>query len=307
MNWKINLLLLLLLWSCQDDKLPLSNSNDRNVIIEIEDLKSFMNSTQIKVLDFRSHSAYKLSHIENAMHISRKDITNQDYPYNGMMASKPQMEALLSQLGINTDDTIIIYDDNGMCESARLWWILKNYGHDKVKLLHGSFDDWLAAAGNTSAEIPKITPSDFKFSKKTNLKYYIDKEELKTVLHTNTVILDTRTIDEFTGATHKQGAMKPGRIPNSKHMDWADCINYNGNKRLKSKEELENIFKKLNINKTDSIILYCHSGVRSAHTTLVMTQLLGFENVKNYDGSWTEWSHFNDLPFENDHISLMKE
>ena len=120
-------------------------------------------------------------------------------------------------------------------------------------------------------------------------------------------VLKEKGMNIFARINHSEGAKKAGRLPSSIDMDWANCINYNGDKRLKTIDELENIFKTLNIEKTDPIILYCHSGVRSAHTTFVMTQLLGFENVKNYDGSWTEWSHFDDLPFESDHISLIKE
>jgi thiosulfate/3-mercaptopyruvate sulfurtransferase len=90
-------------------------------------------------------------------------------------------------------------------------------------------------------------------------------------------------------------------------MGWADAINYKGNQRLKPIEVLENIYhKKLNINKNDSIILYCYSGVRSTHTPFVLTQLLGYKNVKNYKGSWTEWSHYNNLPFKNDSVTQIK-
>ena len=128
------------------------------------------------------------------------------------------------------------------------------------------------------------------------------KNKVHEALQRNTVLIDTRNNDEFTGKYHKKGAKKPGRIPNSINIDWAKNINYDDNKRLKSIEELKNIYDKLNINKTDSIILYCHSGLRSANTTFVLTQLLGYKNVMNYDGSWTEWSHFNDLPSVSDHI-----
>ncbi len=307
MNWKIRLIIVFLFWSCQDNKSSLTLIDDGSYLLEVETLQTVIDNPKIKLLDFRALDDYNNGHIPGALHISRGDIEDKSYSYKGMMASKSKMEQLLSGLGIETDDMMVIYDDKGMCESARFWWILQNYGHNRIKILHGGLQDWQAAGGEVSNAITDIVTSSFKFSEGSNHNYHINKEDVLIALNSGAKIIDTRTIDEFNGAQHKKGAKKAGRIPSSIHMDWANCINYNGNKRLKTIDELESIFKTLNIEKTDPIILYCHSGVRSAHTTFVMTQLLGFENVKNYDGSWTEWSHFDDLPFESDHISLIKE
>jgi thiosulfate/3-mercaptopyruvate sulfurtransferase len=122
-----------------------------------------------------------------------------------------------------------------------------------------------------------------------------------------TLIVDSRSDDEFTGKRQKEGATKGGRIPNSKSIDWAKAVNYNGDKKLKSEVDLEKIYAELGASKNDTIIAYCHSGVRSAHTTFVLTQLLGYKNVKNYDGSWTEWSQFDDLPSVQDSITTIIE
>lgn len=136
------------------------------------------------------------------------------------------------------------------------------------------------------------------------MKYAISKEEVVTALSKKIILVDTRSFDEFSGKQQKKGASKAGRIPNSIHIDWAEAINFHGNQKIKSVETLTEFYaKKLKATKNDSIILYCHSGVSSAHTTFVLTQLLGYKNVKNYDGSWTEWSYFNDLPFTNDSLT----
>jgi thiosulfate/3-mercaptopyruvate sulfurtransferase len=300
MNWRISILFFILLWSCQNEKLKSISVDKDTYLIEASELKQIINQPNIKILDFRKKEDYNKNHISGALHLTRSDIEDRSFPYNGMMASKLQIETLFSNLGINTNDTIVVYDDKGLCEATRLWWILQNYSFQNVKLLHGGIENWNSIGGNTTHVIPEVTPSNFKLSETSKFKYYISKDEVNSALQNNITLLDTRSLNEYSGKYQKKGAMKAGRIPTSIHIDWSENINYHGDRRLKSISDLENLYKKLNIKKTDSIILYCHSGVRSAHTAFVLTQLLGYKNVMNYDGSWTEWSHFDDLPFEKD-------
>jgi thiosulfate/3-mercaptopyruvate sulfurtransferase len=175
-----------------------------------------------------------------------------------------------------------------------------------VKLLNGGFLAWKTIEGEIDNLKPTVTVSSFKLYENPSMKYYVSKEEMLSAVKNNTFILDTRTTNEFTGKRHKKGAFKGGRIPNSKLIDWADAVEYHDTKKFKSKEQLNQIYNRLKLSKEDEIIVYCHSGVRSAHTTFVLTQLLGYKNVKNYDGSWTEWSYFNDLPFKQDSITTIK-
>ena len=107
------------------------------------------------------------------------------------------------------------------------------------------------------------------------------------------------------GTRWKAGAAKAGRIPNSVNLDWSEAIHFDGNKKFKSLADLERIFARLGASKEDKIIVYCHSGVRSSHTYFVLTELLGYKNVLNYDGSWTEWSHTN-YPYINELNTLVK-
>ncbi|MFT7234251.1 MAG: thiosulfate/3-mercaptopyruvate sulfurtransferase, partial [Cyclobacteriaceae bacterium] len=223
----------------------------------------------------------------------------------GMMASPTQIENLFSRLGIGANDTLIVYDDNGLCNAARLWWILQNYNFTNVKLFHGGLDVWKENNGSVTSEIPKIKDTVFKLTETPSMKYHISKEEMLNTLNAGVVILDTRSLDEFSGKRQKKGASKAGRIPKSIHIDWAETIDYNGSKKIKSIQELNAIYSHMNVSKEDPVIVYCHSGMRSAHTTFVLTQLLGYKNVKNYDGSWTEWSSFENLPFEKDSLTTI--
>ena len=307
MNWRINVLILVLvLFACHKEKVKAIDTIEVNYLVEAKDLKEIINQHKIKVLDLRKKENYHKEHIVGALNIWRTDIEDASYPHKGIMGSKRQIEALFGKLGIKTTDTLIVYDDNGLCEASRLWWILQNYDFKNIKLLHGGISEWKSNNGQVTTQIPKVNTAVFKLTKHPKMQYYVSKEQVSDALNSNVVILDTRTSEEFSGKRQKKGATKAGRIPNSIHIDWAETINYNGNKHLKSLKELEIIYSELNIKKNDSIIVYCHSGVRSAHTTFVLTQLLGYKHVKNYDGSWIEWSYFNDLPINGNNITLIK-
>ena len=307
MSWRISIILYLLIISaCKHEKANDFEKAEATYLVEANELKGTAQQPNIKIIDFRKKEIYENEHIVGALNIWRTNIEDTTYPYSGIMASKTQIESLFGQLGITTDDTIIVYDDNGLCEASRLWWILQNYDFKNIKLLHGGISEWKSNNGQVTTQIPKVNTAVFKLTKHPKMQYYVSKEQVSDALNSNVVILNTRTSEEFSGKRQKKGATKAGRIPNSIHIDWAETINYNGNKHLKSLKELEIIYSELNIKKNDSIIVYCHSGVRSAHTTFVLTQLLGYKHVKNYDGSWTEWSYFNDLPINGNNITLIK-
>lgn len=314
MIYRISIVLLIFCFSsCKNDKtLTTENIQNQSLIsfetsylIEVDELLKIAKEPNIKILDFRKSNVYLEEHIEGALNIWRSDIEDASYPYEGMMAGKNQIETLFGELGIHTTDTIIIYDDNALCDSSRLWWLLQNYDFTNVKLLHGGITAWKSIKGPISKEIPLIKKAEFKLTETPSMKFYLSKEGMLEAVRNNRFILDTRTNDEFTGKRQKRGAAKGGRIPNSKLIDWASAVNYHGDKRLKEIDELNKIYKELGASQNDTIIVYCHSGVRSAHTTFVLSELLGYKNVKNYDGSWTEWSHFDDYPIEQDSITTI--
>lgn len=314
MNWKISIVMLLVFMSCKNEKTIDKSSSEiekevekQNYLIEAEDFQKIKNQEHIKIIDFRKPKFYNESHIKGALNMWRTDIEDTSFPYKGMMATKTQIEKLFSSLGISNKDRLVIYDDNGLCDATRLWWILQNYDYTNVKLINGGFSAWKNIDGEVDNIKPSVTVSNFKLPEKTSMKYYVSKDDMLSAVKNNTFILDTRTTDEFTGKRHKKNAFKGGRIPHSKLIDWAEAIEYHDTKKFKSLSELQQIYNRLELSKDDNIIVYCHSGVRSAHTTFVLTQLLGYTHVKNYDGSWTEWSYFDDLPFEQDSITTITD
>ena len=224
-----------------------------------------------------------------------------------MMCSKNQLEELFSQKGISSSDTIIVYDNVASCDAARLWWVLENYGFNNLKILNGGLTAWNEAGGALTTEPTIAERTEFKLPDRAPMSLYVSKEQMLSLVNGNNppLILDTLTTNEYTGVQQKSGAKTAGRIPGSLLMDWANCVNYSGDKKFKEIEELKEIYSRIIPEKDQAIVAYCHSGVRSAHTTFVLTQLLGYKNVKNYDGSWTEWSNFENYPKEKDSITTI--
>lgn len=311
MNWKINMLLLFVLVACKHDKKE-SKTEQRqveeqasyynpNALIEANELQLLLQADSVKVIDFRKPTTYANEHLPKSINMSRKDIQNTKLPYKGVMADRTQIEALLSDKGISNNDMLVVYDDKGECDAARFWWVMYVNGFYNVKLLNGGLHAWKASGGAVTTEVSSRTKTNFKFPEQFHMPLIISKNEVKEAVESNEtpVLLDTRTTDEFTGKRQKDGAFKAGHIPKAQLFDWANAIDYNGTKQFKSYKDLNHMYSQFIKEKNAPVIVYCHTGVRSAHTAFVLTQLLGYTNVKNYDGSWCEWSYFKELPVES--------
>lgn len=259
-------------------------------LIEAEQLLGSV--ADYKLIDLRKPEEFQTGHIPNALNVWRNQINDTSYAYGGMMPTKPQVESLLSKLGILPIDTIVIYDDKAECDAARLWWILKFYGHNHIKLLNGGLTAWQAADGVLSADSSLSEPTEYHFtgSSDSTILSLIGDVEL-ALLDSEVMVLDTRGDSEHSGSEHKKGAAHAGRIDGSLNLDWAMAVDYNGTNKFLPARELKEMYTSIGIDGTKPVITYCHTGVRSAHTLFVLTELIGYRNIKNYDGSWTEWSH----------------
>ena len=290
--------------SCKEQ---LKGSQHGLALLEVEQLPNLPQEEYV-VIDFRKPEAFLKGHIPGAVNLWRSDIEDNTYPFRGMLARKDSIEALMGRLGITNEDQLLLYDDEGLPGAARLWWALKHHGFKDVSLLNGGLQAWKEAGKPVDTKEVSRMATTYAFPESGDTEKLITKEDLLKLLKSGQedyLILDARTREEFLGLIRKSGAAKAGRIPNSVHMDWAASINLKGNKKFKSLSELERIFAFLGAGQSDKIIVYCHSGVRSSHTYFVLTELLGYNNVWNYDGSWTEWSH-DTLPYIDNTNMLVK-
>ena len=256
----------------------------------------------IVILDIRKAKQYKKEHLPAALNIWRPQIQSKNYEYGGMRSEKEHIKRLFRSLGIKKDQHIVLYDGKGSADAVRLWWILYQYGNRNMSVLNGGIVSWKKIGFDVSTETKTVfSESKFEFENDTYKTKFIGIEDIKLAINdTNIVLLDTRSLKEFTGEKLKKGAFRAGRIPTSIHYDWGNSVRISSSEdhTFKSIKDLRYMLEKLGVTPDKTIYTYCQSGVRSAHTKFVLTELLDFKNVYNYDGSWIEWSYHKELPIE---------
>lgn len=271
-------------------------------VVRPDELKIWIDGdASVFVMDVRPIGSYQQGHIPGAVQAWRDAFTRNDLPYTGMSATPETVRQLLDSLGLQPDQHVVVYDDRGGCDAARLWWLLKVRGHRKVSVLDGGIPHWRALGYPVSMDWVKYKASGYAFPDPSDSSLVATLDDVVSMTGSHRgVLLDTRSDLEHTGAEMKHGAFRAGTIPGSILYDWGNAVAFDKDQCLKDTSELRQQLMALGVHPTDTVITFCHSGVRSAHTTFVLTQLLGMKNVRNYGGSWTEWSYHRELPVQLD-------
>ena len=218
------------------------------------------------------------------------------------LASKEEMEQLLGGSGISNDTTVVLYGDNNNWFACWAFWQMKYYGHNDVRIMNGGRAKWEAEGRPLATDVPSVSAASYQAAgPDESIRAYRD-QVLASVNSGGISLVDVRSPDEFSGALlappnlPQEGSQRGGHIPGAANVPWAQAVAEDGT--FKSADDLQELYGGRGIDGSRDTVAYCRIGERSSHTWFVLTQLLGHQNVRNYDGSWTEWGSIVGAPIE---------
>ena len=273
-----------------------------NVLVDTQWVEDHVNDNNVRIaeVDYDPKANYNLGHIPNTVLFDwKKDIND---PLNRNIISKDDCSALLQKAGINNDTTLVLYGDFNNWFAAFAFWVFKYYGYKDIRLMNGGRKKWLEEDRPISKESPNFSKGSFQAAEPDeSIRVYLDYVRNRVMSQQGTLV-DVRSPAEFTGEITAppeyptEHAQRGGHIPSAQNIPWGQAVNEDGT--FKSVENLKKLYEPKGITPDKEVITYCRIGERSSHTWFVLKYLLGYPNVKNYDGSWTEWGNMINNPIE---------
>lgn len=264
------------------------------LLAETSWLNGQLNDKSLVIVDLRKKDAYDAGHIPGAVWYDSgklKDPDNTTY-----VIKDTQFAQLVGDIGIDNSKTVVAYDDNAGLSSARFWWVLWYYGDQHGKVLNGGWPKWQKENLPASKDAPTVQKAVFKAVADASAISSMDALKQKSAANDpNLVILDVRTPAEYSGADVRSA--KGGHVPHAINVDYQRSMSDSDIKVWKSAAELRKQFEQAGVKPGEEVITYCQSGVRAAHSFFTL-MLLGYNTVRNYDGSWGEWGNNKDTPVQ---------
>jgi thiosulfate/3-mercaptopyruvate sulfurtransferase len=271
------------------------------VLVETDWVAEHLNDANIRLIEADEDILlYEIGHIPGAVkldwHVDVQDAVARDFIH------QKDFEQLMGRWGIGNDTMIILYGDRNNWYAAYSYWLFTMYGHRNLKIMNGGRNKWEAEQRQYTKEVPHFTPTTYHAQAIDESIRAFREDVASGLRNPGRGLVDVRSPQEYSGELlhmvnyPQEGAQRGGHIPSAKSIPWAKAANDDGT--FKSAEELRQIYVGNDITPDKDIITYCRIGERSAHTWFVLTQLLGYPRVRNYDGSWTEWGNLVRAPIE---------
>ena len=274
----------------------------KDVLVDTQWVENHLSDESIRVVEVDENTAlYAEAHIPGAIGFDwKKDLQDQ---VKRDFLGPAEFGELFGGRGISNDHTIVLYGDRNNWFAAYTYWYLKYYGHDNVRLMNGPREKWISEGRPTSSDVPAYDGQTFNAREgDESIRAY--RDEVLAALDSNTSLVDVRSPQEYSGELiamagyEQEGAQRAGHIPGAASVPWAQAVKEDGT--FKGADELRELYSDRGVVNGNPIIAYCRIGERSAHTWFVLHELLGQGDVKNYDGSWTEWGNMVAVPIEKD-------
>jgi thiosulfate/3-mercaptopyruvate sulfurtransferase len=273
----------------------------KDVLVDTQWVEDHLSDDSIRIVEVDENPAlYAEAHIPGAIGFDWKSDLQDQVKRDFLGAS--EFGELFGSRGISNEHTIVLYGDRNNWFAAYTYWYLKYYGHHNVKLMNGPREKWISEGRPTSTDVPEFEALTFN-AEEGDSAIRAKRDEVFEALDRDVALVDVRSPQEFSGELiamagyEQEGAQRAGHIPGAASVPWAQAVQEDGT--FKSADDLRELYGAKGV--TDGpVIAYCRIGERSAHTWFVLHELLGQDDVKNYDGSWTEWGNMVGVPVEKD-------
>ncbi len=264
------------------------------LILEPDELEKHLGEDGLRVVDLCAAETYERMHIPGAVHLEYASIVRAEPPVSGLLPATDALARTLGAIGLGPDTHVVAYDDEGGGRASRLLWTLEVLGHRRYSLLNGGLHAWANESHPLTSEVPHAVPAPFEAH--ADEAAVADRHFILEHLHdARVVVLDARTPQEYQGVDIR--AQRGGHIPGAVNVDWTHAMDPNRNMRLKPQADLRTLYERHGVTPDKTIVAHCQTHHRSAHTYIVL-KALGYEHVKGYPGSWSEWGNLADTPVD---------
>jgi thiosulfate/3-mercaptopyruvate sulfurtransferase len=274
-----------------------------DALVSTDWVAAHLNDSNIRIVESNEDPLlYPSGHIPNAVQVDWT--TDLNDPLRRDYLSRDGFEKLMSRIGVTKDTTVVFYGDKNNWWATYAFWVFQLFGHTNAKIMDGGRIKWEKEGRTLTRDVPQFAPTQYTAPARNDAEIRAFRDQVLAQVEAKKPLVDVRSPAEYSGEKlhmpdyPQEGALRGGHIPGAKSVPWGRAVNPDDG-TFKTADELRAIYEtEKGLKPTDDIIAYCRIGERSSHTWFVLKYLLGYDKVRNYDGSWTEWGNLVNVPIE---------